>query len=87
MGKIHLCKNVLVLTFGILLVFTSMPIKAHAQEQDDTIAETEQRIPVNTDVVEVSDAATLLAAIQPNLTIRLLPGDYNLSTLIASNAV
>lgn len=30
------------------------------------------------DVVEVTDGVSLLAAIQPNRTIRLLPGDYNI---------
>ncbi len=49
---------------------------AAMQTEKPTTTQAVMEVP---DVVEVSDGVSLLAAIQPNRTIRLLPGDYNIS--------
>jgi hypothetical protein len=85
MQEFHFSKSVLILIIGLLLVFVSLPIVAYAQEQNNISVEPDIVMQAGYDVVEVTDAASFLAAIQPNRTIKLLPGDYNLSSISISD--
>ena len=59
---------------GLCILLLNIPALAETQTQP---------VLPGTDVVEVSDITAFLQAIQPNRTIKLLPGDYNLSALSA----
>ena len=63
-------------SIGLALLLFLTTVTAIAEESNNTVTID----PLETEVIEVTDAVSFLAAIGPNRTIRLLPGDYDLSS-------